>query len=282
VPGRAVRLSAHVIRVTAGNAGVMTGPGTNTYLVGGGPRNEWALIDPGPVDEAHAQAVMAAAPGRITRIFATHTHSDHSPGAASLKLRTLAPTFGRVADFPDRQDKTFVPDVVLAGGERIELDAGVSLRVIHTPGHASNHLCYLLEEEKTLFTGDQVMQSSTVVINPPDGNMSAYIASLRSLASIEGIAWIAPGHGFLMDEPKRAFEWIVHHRLQREAKVLAAMQAFGPASAEDLLASVYSDVPEKMHPIAMRSLLAHLFKLRDDGIAQEEGAVWRLLVSESA
>jgi glyoxylase-like metal-dependent hydrolase (beta-lactamase superfamily II)/8-oxo-dGTP pyrophosphatase MutT (NUDIX family) len=276
VADRPVRLSPRVIRITAGNASVMTGPGTNSYLVGGGPRNEWAVIDPGPVDETHVQALVAAAPGPITRIFVTHTHSDHSPACVALKAATGAVTLGCVADFADRQDKTFVPDQPLQGGERISIDEVTTLRVIHTPGHASNHLCYLLEEENTLFTGDHVMQSSTVVINPPDGDMAAYVDSLRSLATMDGIDWLAPGHGFLMEQPRRAFEWIVRHRLQREAKVLDALHAVGPADADQLLARVYDDVTPKLHAIAMRSLLAHLYKLRGEGRAVEENGRWRV------
>lgn len=276
VAERPVKLSPRVIRVTAGNASVMTGPGTNSYLVGGGPRNEWAVIDPGPADEAHVRALIAAAPGPITRILVTHTHSDHSPASVALKQLTGARTLGRVADHAHRQDSSFLPDEPLSGGECIAVDEGTTLRVIHTPGHASNHLCYLLEEEHTLFTGDHVMQSSTVVINPPDGDMAAYIASLRSLAAMEGLAWLAPGHGFLMEQPRRAFEWIVHHRLQREAKVLAALRAHGPESADALLKQVYSDVTAQLHVIAMRSLLAHLYKLRDEGLAVEEHGRWRV------
>ncbi|RQP22977.1 MBL fold metallo-hydrolase [Piscinibacter terrae] len=279
VADRAVRLSPRIIRVTAGNASVMTGPGTNSYLVGGGPRNEWSVIDPGPVDEAHVQALVAAAPGPITRILVTHTHSDHSPACVALKAATGAITLGRIADFADRQDKTFVPDQPLQGDERIVIDDGTTLRVIHTPGHASNHLCYLLEEENTLFTGDHVMQSSTVVINPPDGDMAAYVASLRSLAQMDGIDWLAPGHGFLMEQPRRAFEWIVRHRLQREAKVLEALQAGGPADADQLLAQVYDDVTPRLHAIAMRSLLAHLYKLRGEGRAVEENGRWRVIAT---
>jgi glyoxylase-like metal-dependent hydrolase (beta-lactamase superfamily II)/8-oxo-dGTP pyrophosphatase MutT (NUDIX family) len=276
-PGRAVRLSPRIVRVTAPNAGVMTGPGTNTYLVGS-DAGEWAAIDPGPLNAAHVDALIAAAPGPITRIFVTHTHSDHSPNAALLKARTGAVTLGRVADHPDRQDTGFVPDQALAGGERIAVAPDTTLRVIHTPGHASNHLCYLIEEEKTLFTGDHVMQGSTVVINPPDGDMAAYLQSLRELAE-EGdgaIEWLAPGHGFLIEEPRRAFEAIVRHRLKREAKLVAAMQALGPATPEQLLARVYDDVPPGLHAVAMRSLLAHLFKLRDERTATERAGRWSL------
>jgi glyoxylase-like metal-dependent hydrolase (beta-lactamase superfamily II) len=272
----AVRLSARVIRVTANNGSVMTGPGTNTYLVGGGPRNEWAAIDPGPHDPSHVDAIVAAAPGPIRWIFVTHTHQDHSPAAALLKARTGAPLLGRVAEHPEWQDRDFAPDQVLQGGERIALDEGVTLRAVHTPGHASNHLCYMLEEEKTLFAGDHVMQQSTVVINPPDGDMAAYIGSLRSLLS-EDLEWIAPGHGFLMAEPKRAIEWIVSHRLKREAKVVDALRDLGPAAEDALLAQVYDDVPQRLHGVAMRSLKAHLLKLEHEGRARrEDGGRWRL------
>jgi glyoxylase-like metal-dependent hydrolase (beta-lactamase superfamily II)/8-oxo-dGTP pyrophosphatase MutT (NUDIX family) len=275
-PGVPTRLGERVIRVTADNGSVMTGPGTNTYLVGGGPRNEWAVIDPGPADPAHVQAVLAAAPGPVTRIFVTHTHRDHSPAAASLAAQCGAAVLGRVADHPDLQDAGFAPTLHLHGGERFELDEGVSLRVLHTPGHASNHLCYLLEQERLLFAGDHVMQLSTVVINPPDGDMAAYLRSLRALQD-EELEWIAPGHGFLMPEPRQAMEAIVQHRLRREAKVVAALQALQPATLPALLARVYEDVRPALHPVALRSLQAHLLKLRDDGRAAESEGGWHWL-----
>lgn len=275
-PDVAVRLSPRLLRVTADNGSVMTGPGTNTYLVGGGARNEWAVIDPGPLDSAHVQAVLAAAPGPIRRIFVTHTHVDHSPATVEMKSRTGAIVHGRIAAYPDRQDASFAPDRVLEGGERFVLTDDTTLRALHTPGHASNHLCYLLEEEKMLFTGDHVMQSSTVVINPPDGDMAAYLGSLRGLAAEWGDAleWLAPGHGFLMHQPKRAFDYIIAHRLRREAKVLAAMPDGRPLTAQALLETVYADVPQRMHAVALRSLLAHLIKLRDDGVVREQAGQW--------
>jgi len=253
----------------------MTGPGTNTYLIGSANAERWAVIDPGPALDAHVDAIAAAAPGPIDRIFVTHTHKDHSPAALALKERTGATLLGLQARHPEWQDGTFVPDVTLHGGERIALADGTHLSVIHTPGHASNHLCYLLEEEKTLFTGDHVMQASTVVINPPDGDMAAYIASLRQVAELD-LEWLAPGHGFLMAEPRKAIEAIVAHRLRREAKVVDALGELGPASAATLLGAVYADVPPHLHAVAMRSLTAHLLKLRDDGRADESAGEWAL------
>ncbi|MEO8835807.1 MAG: MBL fold metallo-hydrolase, partial [Caldimonas sp.] len=275
VADRAVRLSARVIRVSAGNGSVMTGPGTNTYLVGGAAATHWAVIDPGPDIEAHVDAIVAAAPGPIDRIFVTHTHKDHSPAALALKARTGAAVLGLAPAHREWQDETFAADITLRGGERIALSPSSHLAVIHTPGHASNHLCYLLEEEKTLFTGDHVMQASTVVINPPDGDMAAYVASLRALAELD-LDWLAPGHGFLMAEPRAALAAIVAHRLKREEKVVAALRAQGAATAEELLVAVYADVPAKLHPMALRSLGAHLLKLRDDGRAVEASGRWSL------
>ncbi len=196
LPGRVVRLSERVLRITAPNPGPMTGPGTNSYLVGeGGPGTGWTVIDPGPDMPEHVQALLAAAPGRIERILVTHTHRDHSPAAVALAAASGAPVLGRRALHAEWQDPGFAPQQELAGGERVMLGLGATLRVIHTPGHASNHLCYLLEEEKLLFTGDHVMQGSTVVINPPDGDMRAYLDSLQSLLQ-EDLQWLAPATAF--------------------------------------------------------------------------------------
>jgi glyoxylase-like metal-dependent hydrolase (beta-lactamase superfamily II)/8-oxo-dGTP pyrophosphatase MutT (NUDIX family) len=274
-PGRAVRLSPRVWRITAPNPGVMTGPGTNSYLVGGDAA--WAVIDPGPDDAAHVRAIVGAAPGPIRHILVTHTHRDHSPAARRLQALTGAELLGLAAPHGDGQDEGFVPDRTLRHGELLALGPDATLRVVHTPGHATNHLCYLLLEEKTLFTGDHVMQGSTVVINPPDGDMAAYLDSLQSLQG-EDLDWLAPGHGFLMAEPRRRIEALLRHRRAREAKVLEALRALGPASLGDLLARVYDDVPERMHPVAERSLLAHLLQLAAEGRAFEREGRWSAAV----
>jgi glyoxylase-like metal-dependent hydrolase (beta-lactamase superfamily II)/8-oxo-dGTP pyrophosphatase MutT (NUDIX family) len=279
VPGRAVRLSPRVVRVTAPNAGPMTGPGTNSYVVHDVGSSELTVIDPGPISDEHLQALLAAAQaqgGRIVRILVTHTHGDHSPGAAALAQATGAPVLGMTALHPEWQDRSFAPARELAHADRIELGAGCSLRVLHTPGHASNHLCYLLEEEQTLFTGDHVMQGSTVVINPPDGDMAAYLRALHALLD-EPLQWLAPGHGFLVSQPHAVLRALIAHRGKREAKVLAALQQHGPAPLQVLLPQVYDDVPAHLHAMASRSLWAHLLKLQADGVAQEDKQLWRPL-----
>jgi len=276
VPGRAVRLSPRIVRVTADNGSMMTGPGTNSYFVSDPAGGACALIDPGPDDDAHVRALLAAAPGPITRIIVTHTHKDHSPAAQAMRAATGAELLGRVAGYPEWQDGDFEPDIVLADGDRVALGVDCTLRVIHTPGHASNHLCYLLEQEKLLFTGDHLMQGSTVVINPPDGDMQAYLDSLRALLALD-IEWLAPGHGFLIDRPHDVVQRTVAHRLQREAKVVAALRAQGPGPIDALLPVVYQEVPARLHAMAARSMRAHLLKLQTDGRAREQGGVWSMV-----
>jgi len=263
-PGLPSRLDRFVTRVIAPNPGMMTGPGTNSYLVG---EDALAVIDPGPSIDEHVEALLAAAAGRIRWILCTHTHVDHSPAAALLKQRTGATVIGRPRPEHGNQDHTFAPDRVLAHGERVAL-GGVTLRAIHTPGHASNHLCYLLEETRMLFTGDHVMQGSTVVINPPDGDMRAYLASLELLLS-EDIAILAPGHGYLIGAPHKEAKRLIAHRLAREAKVVSALARLGSPTLEELLPAVYDDVPTRLHPVAARSLSAHLAKL----VAEESARV---------
>jgi glyoxylase-like metal-dependent hydrolase (beta-lactamase superfamily II) len=272
VPGRVVALSRLVRRLTAPNPGMMTGPGTNTYLVGD---EELAAIDPGPENEAHLEALLEAAGGRLRWILCTHTHLDHSPAAAPLRSRTGAQVlgFGRVPE-DGRQDPRFRPDRALADGDVLETRE-FRLRAVHTPGHASNHLCYLLESEQLLFTGDHVMQGSTVVIAPPDGDMSAYLASLERLLELD-LAAFAPGHGHLIERPHDEVRRLLAHRRARERKVLAALERAQLATLDELLPLVYDDVAPPAHPVARRSLHAHLLKLAREGRALEEGGAWRL------
>jgi len=275
VPGEPKRLDRWVTRLTAPNPGMMTGPGTNSYLVGEG---ELAVIDPGPDVASHIELLSKY---KIKWILCTHTHMDHSPAAAALKAATGAQVLGRPA--PEGQDATFRPDFVVENGQRIQLGkmrGGLTLRAIHTPGHASNHLCYLLEQTKMLFTGDHVMQGSTVVINPPDGEMRAYLASLERLLA-EDIAIIAPGHGFLIGAPHKELRRLIAHRMAREAKVVSNLKKHGPASVEDLLPLVYDDVPARIHRVAARSLTAHLEKLVADGAVRASGGRFALVQSPS-
>ncbi|MDB5838248.1 MAG: fold metallo-hydrolase [Herminiimonas sp.] len=273
VPGVPVRLSSRVRRIAAPNPGFMTGPGTNAYLLGSG--EDIAVIDPGPALDEHIDTLLKEADGRIRWILVTHTHPDHSPAAAILKSKTGAQLLGMPPPENGHQDHGFMPDRILSHGERLDI-AGCTLRVLHTPGHASNHLCYLLEEERLVFTGDHVMQGSTVVINPPDGDMSVYLASLKSLQQ-EEIAYLAPGHGFVMDKPREVIDRLLAHRLGREKKVIEALRQLGAATAEELVPVVYNDVPERRHAMAARSLLAHLIKLKEDGRASESNGRWEAI-----
>ena len=265
-PGIASRLDRFVTRIIAPNPGMMTGPGTNTYLVG---EDDITVIDPGPTIDAHLEAIVAAGAGRIRRILCTHTHVDHSPAAALLAASTGAEVLGRPRPQHGNQDHSFQPARTLEHGERLTL-GGVTLRAIHTPGHASNHLCYLLENTRMLFSGDHVMQGSTVVIGPPDGDMRAYLASLELLLG-EDIAIIAPGHGYLIGTPHREIRRLTAHRLAREAKVTAALARLGEATLEELVVAVYDDVAPRLHPVAMRSLQAHVDKLLAEGRARAHG-----------
>ncbi len=261
-----------VVRITAANPGIMTGPGTNTYLVG---RDELAVIDPGPDQSDHLDAVAEAGGGRIRWILVTHTHPDHAPGAAGLARRTGASRLG----FASRDG--FVADRTIAGGFHLQAP-GLSLRAIHTPGHASDHLCYLLEGSgRMLFSGDHVMQGSTVVIAPPDGDMAAYLHSLRLVRDLRpAVDVVAPGHGHLIDDPVAVIDGYIEHRLRREQKVADGLRARGTGTIDDLLPAVYDDVDPERHPIARRSLWAHLRKLADDAAVvgddvDDADSVWR-------
>jgi glyoxylase-like metal-dependent hydrolase (beta-lactamase superfamily II) len=276
VPGVPTRLDRLVTRVIAPNPGVMTGPGTNTYLVG---EDQIAVIDPGPPIDAHVAAILAAGAGRIRWILCTHTHRDHSPAARALQAATGARVIGRPAPAVDSHDTDFAPDWMPAHDEPLLL-GGVALRALHTPGHASNHVCYLLEATKMLFTGDHVMQGSTVIINPPDGDMAAYLRSLDALLGLD-IAIIAPGHGYLIGTPHREIRRLVAHRLWREARVVAALEGRDGATCEELVPQAYADADPRLHGIAARSLLAHLRKLVAEGRATESGGRYRNKRTES-
>jgi glyoxylase-like metal-dependent hydrolase (beta-lactamase superfamily II)/8-oxo-dGTP pyrophosphatase MutT (NUDIX family) len=262
------RLDRWVTRLIAPNPGMMTGPGTNTYLVG---ENELAVIDPGPDVVSHLEKIREFK--NIRWILCTHTHMDHSPGAAGLKAATGAQLLGRLP--PEGQDASFKPDFVLENGQRLDL-GGLSLRAIHTPGHASNHLCYLLEQTRMLFTGDHVMQGSTVVINPPDGDMRAYLQSLEKLLD-EDLAVLAPGHGYLIGAPHKEIRRLIAHRMAREKKVVSSLKNLEMASLEELLPLVYDDVPPRIHRWAARSLSAHLDKLVAEERARADGGRYALV-----
>lgn len=273
VPGTLRQLSRLVSCVTAPNPGVMTGSGTNSYIVG---REALAVIDPGPDIESHLSALLGAVGRRLKWILCTHTHRDHSPCAHALRQETGAELLG-FATVPDdgRQDTAFRPDRPLVDGEALETRE-FKLRAVHTPGHASNHLCYLLEGRGLLFTGDHVMQGSTVVISPPDGDMSDYLDSLERLLSLDVKAF-APGHGRVIEAPRDEVRRLIAHRLKREQKVMDAMTRENPATLDDLLPLVYDDVSQKVHAVARRSLHAHLLKLQRDGRVLEADGTWRVL-----
>ena len=262
-PGRLDRLVPGLARLTAPNPGVMTGPGTNTYLVGDG---QMAVVDPGPQDPLHLEAVEAAAArlgGTIRWVLVTHTHPDHAPGAAALAARTGAEVVG----FAAREG--FAPDRAVGEGWVLEAPS-FRLRALHTPGHASDHLCWLLEGPQVLLSGDHVMDGVTVVIAPPDGDMTAYVANLRRLLALDPpLAAIAPGHGRLLGRPADVVEAVVAHRLAREELVAGALAQAGQATLDELVALVYADVDAGLHAIARASLWAHLRKLAGDGRAVE-------------
>jgi glyoxylase-like metal-dependent hydrolase (beta-lactamase superfamily II) len=271
VPGKAIEVAAGVRRLVAPNPGMMTGPGTNTYLVG---ESDVVVIDPGPAIGKHIDAIQSEAPGPICWILCTHTHPDHSPGAALLAAETGAEQMGIPAPEGKVQDKTFKPDRVLADGDKLETDE-FSIEAIHTPGHASNHLCYRHEAHRWLFTGDHIMSGSTVVIDPPDGNMKHYLGSLTRLKELD-LAALAPGHGPVIDNPDEVVDWLIDHRLKREAKVVEKLKANPGLSLHDLTPYVYDEVDPKLHRLASRSLLAHLLKLEADGTAKCIEELWSL------
>ena len=273
-PGEVVVLSQRIRRITAPNPGMMTGPGTNTYLVG---NTELAVIDPGPAIPEHIEAIIQAADAMrapIRWILCTHTHPDHSPGANPLRDATDASVIGQIARHPQSQDAGFSPDEHWQDGDYLQTDE-FTLRAVHTPGHASNHLCFYLEEEQVLFTGDHIMEGSTVVIAPPDGDMLAYMQSLRNLTKLP-LQHLAPAHGNRIDHPLQIIEALIWHRTMRENKTLEKMQQLGPCTLDTLTPAVYDEVPSFLHGLARMSLLAHLQKLEKEQRVAVQDDIWRI------
>jgi len=278
---RPVPLLRNVMRLTAPNPGVMTGPGTNSYLVGD-PATGFIAIDPGPADAEHLDKLWRAAGGDIRMIVCTHSHADHSPGAAPLQSlcaqagKARPPVLGLPSAPTARAASQFTPDRALQNSELLVLEGLApegkithTLQVIHTPGHAANHLCLLLVEDALLFSGDHILNGSTTVIDPPDGNMADYLDSLDRLDAVcaaHGVEFILPAHGYVLGGPvlgaRNAIAKLKAHRLAREAKVLAAMQALPQGSMDDWVRHAYDDVPPRMWPVAQRSLLAHVERIR--------------------
>ncbi len=272
--GEFTQLSPHLGRIVAPNPGPMTGAGTNTYIVGedlkAGPVS---VIDPGPALDAHLDALLSEFGGRIDSIVVTHTHPDHSPAASRLAQLSGAKVYGATPPTDARyQDESFKADVEVSDNALLTL-AGVNVRAVHTPGHVSNHYCYLLETDGVLLTGDHIMNGSTVVIIPPAGVMKDYIESLQKLKNYS-LQSFGPGHGHLMNEPNAVIDAIVAHRLRREQKVIAKLTAQDSITLEALTPLVYDDVDEKMHFMASLSLWAHLIKLEQEGHALQQDQHW--------
>jgi glyoxylase-like metal-dependent hydrolase (beta-lactamase superfamily II) len=274
-PPRALtRLSPLVRRLVAPNASRFTFNGTCTYIVGKGAV---AIVDPGPDDDSHFSALLAAVEGeRVETILITHTHRDHSPGAKRLRAATGARVVGAApfvaagdgtAGLDSAHDRNYSPDAVLANGERLQ-GRGFSIEAVATPGHCSNHLCFALVDEGALFSGDHVMAWSTSVVAPPDGSMRAYMASLEKLRGRgETVYW--PGHGGPVVEPERYVRALILHRRQREASILAALKD-GPQTIPALVAKIYVGIDPSLTRAAGLSTLAHLEDLGERRLVAAE------------
>ena len=280
-----VPLLANVMRLTAPNPGVMTGPGTNTYIVGTVDTG-YIVIDPGPHDAEHLQRLFEATQGDIQMIVCTHSHSDHSPGAQPLQAlcRTKPLIYGLPSGPHASANSHFVPDIVLQNNELLRLisrrlegdfedkldDKGAestshTLKVIYTPGHAANHVCLVLVEDGLLFSGDHILNGSTTVINPPDGHMGDYLDSLDVLTAAcaeHQIEHILPAHGYVLEHAVKVIAHLKAHRLGREEKIAGVMQAHPEGTLDDWVAKAYDDVPSQLWPVAKRSLLAHVAHIR--------------------
>jgi glyoxylase-like metal-dependent hydrolase (beta-lactamase superfamily II) len=275
--GIAEELSPLIARVLCRNPGPFTFRGTASYVIG---RKTLAVIDPGPDDPQHLDALAAAIAGRpVTHIFITHTHLDHSPLAARLKALTGAKTAGfgphgaslaagdRDARLDLGSDLNFAPDIVLSDGEMIEAGEW-AVGAVFTPGHTSNHMSYALAKEGALFPGDHVMAWSTSVVAPPDGNMGDYLRSLEKLIAREDeIYW--PTHGPPRREPQRLVHALLAHRHIREAQILNELKK-GPSTIPQLVAMIYADVDRHLYAAAAQTLAAHLGLLIEQGKAVRE------------
>jgi glyoxylase-like metal-dependent hydrolase (beta-lactamase superfamily II) len=255
----AARLSPLVRRLVAPNPSPMTRAGTNTYVVGSG---DVIVVDPGPDDAGHVEAVLRATENeRMSAVVVTHGHPDHAPAALALARRARA----EVLSF----------DKGLRGGALLHA-GGATLEALHTPGHAPDHLSFLLREEAALFSGDLVISGSTVMIAPPDGDMAAYLMSLKMLREYT-LTRIYPGHGGPIDDPLRIIEDYLAHRRMRERQIIEAL-GDGPARIPDLVARIYASVATSLHPLAAQSVHAHLLKLKKEGtvIGTDLESEWRL------
>lgn len=271
--GRRDQVAPLIQRVVCNNPGPFTFTGTGTYIVGlpqdGAPV---AVIDPGPLDEVHLEALLRAVEGRsVSHVLITHTHRDHSPlarpfaervGAPILAMRPPAQETHASGALDEEEDQAFAPDVVLSGGERI-VGTGWTLTALATPGHASNHMAFVLEEEKALFCGDHVMGWSTTVVAPPDGNMTDYMRSLDTVIAAN-FTTLWPTHGAPVTEPAPFLAAYRAHRLARETQILARIAA-GDRTIAEMVPVLYAAVDRRLWPAASLSVLAHLGKLVDEG-----------------
>lgn len=273
IPGVPTAISEGVWRVLAPNPGMMTGPGTNSYLLA--LPHGLAVLDPGPADSQHAAALLAAAEqlGQpLVAVIVTHTHRDHSPAA---QLLGDLHCHGPLAPDDGLQDEAWQPDTLVEDGYRLALADGRHLRAIATPGHVSNHFCYLVEETGVLFSGDHLIQGSTVVVAPPAGSMSAYLRSLARLQS-EPLSLLAPGHGDVVSHPQDYIEYTLGHRQRREDKVVRMLREQPGSTVAELVTTVYDDTPVFLHSVASLSLTAHLIKLQEEQRAELVADRWTL------
>ncbi len=271
-----------VLRVLAPNPSPYTYTGTQTYVVGPVDGPDCAVIDPGPADDAHIAAIVAAVGARrVLAIMCTHTHRDHSPAAAPLAALTGAPVVGCAplvlqVEGPrsdEAFDTTYAPDRVLEDGEAMR-GTGWTLTAVATPGHTSNHLCYALEESGALFTGDHVMGWSTSVVIPPDGDMGDYMASLEKLMARKDVRYHS-AHGAAIEKPKQLVRGMIGHRRQRENQILRLLaEEARPVSG--FIPAMYKGLDERLIPAAEMSVTAHLIDLEKRGLAACEGAIWRV------